>query len=460
MIKSFFFVKRERFRKKVRLYRLLLSITFDFVNLFYLSLLLGYFTYGFIRVGEIPLFLQEILNFIARHLNEKENMILILTIFPPIYVIRSFKLPGINYSSSELLLSLLPFRRRYIWFLCYIDKIIKNCLIVTLICIILYLFLPISFSKLVFFSISIWFLTSILLLIQWKLFQLHIAWKIIIIVIFPCLKGLYFLLQHNFILIIYLFVIIGLFIYSVANLFTKVDWQKVVATSDFIIWNMPFVSQATKIKFKKDKQVPLLYRFKVWKEPFPYQIENVYHRLWYIYFEKQIGYLIQITGSLLLLLSVISYFQEINFGIAVGAAIYIQSTFLLTLFKDRLTFDLLSVLPWDIHKLRGTFNNWAILISLFLLIPIGIYSKYYFSNYFILYIVLTIVTFYIFFTVKLNKQLKIWNDLYDISEFAEIVAYILLILVILSVKFQWLLILDYILVTVFYVIRSYKTKQT
>lgn len=458
MIKAYYFIKRERLRKKVGVYRLLVSITFDFTNLFYLCVLLGYFLYSFISYGEIPSFYKQISEIITPFLEQRLQIAWLLTMLPPLYVIRSFQRPGVLFSSAEWLLAILPYRKSMIWLLSYAEKIVIHLFFIIGISFILYFFVPISLSNIIFIAFSLWLLSMVMVVIQWKLFNLHLIWKIITMIILVLISGTSLLINESIVFIVYIVFILGLFIYSLKNIFSKIEWQKVIASTDFLIWNMALVSQATKIKFKKDKQPALLYRLKGWKKQYPYDLEFAYNRLWYVYFEKHVGLLLQIIGAILLLVSVISYFRDFYFGIAVTVAIYIQSTFLMSLFRDRLTFDILNVLPWNVHKLRETFINWAILLSLVLLIPIGLHAKTYFEIYFIFFLVFSMFTFYIFLRTKLNKQVKLWDDSHNYSEIEDVISYILLLIIIFSVKYVWLIIVGYGLIVVYFVYQLQKVK--
>src|SRR5699024_3848624 len=112
---------------------------------------------------------------------------------------------------------------------------------------------------------------------------------------------------------------------------TRVDWQRVIAASDFDIWNIQFMSLATKIKFQKDEQPSLWYRLEAWKKRFPYEKSYAYNRLWYIYGEKQISIILRVTGAIFLLLSIVSYFKQLYFVLIVIIAIHVQTTFLVSL---------------------------------------------------------------------------------------------------------------------------------
>src|SRR5699024_223357 len=135
----------------------------------------------------------------------------------------------------------------------------------------------------------VFIMMSSMTVVQWKLYQLHVGWRIMLLVIAGSMASIVMLSQHVASVLLYGLFIVGLFLFSLRHLFTRVDWQRVIAASDFDIWNIQFMSLATKIKFQKDEQPSLWYRLEAWKKRFPYEKSYAYNRLWYIYGEKQIS---------------------------------------------------------------------------------------------------------------------------------------------------------------------------
>lgn len=450
MIKAYVWLKKNRLMKKVKLYQLLLSLTFDAVSLFYLLALVGYFAYSWIQVGEIPPFGRQIIDAVALFFHDVQNMQQVFLFLPLVYIARSLKHPGVLFSSSEQLLSLLPYARKKLWLLAYIERTVQACFILALVACCIYFLVPVRLLPLVLFAVGIWLMIGLLLFVQWKLFQSGFLWKVAILLVLSLLSGVYVALKHQAVYFLYVTVVFALMVYSIARIFTHIDWQKVVNASDFLVWNMPLISQATKIKIKRDKQLALLYRFKFWKAEFPYQIEHAYHRLWVIYVEKQIGHILQMTFALLLLLAVVSYFRPFYFGMALGLAIFIETSFLMALFKDRLTFDLLSVLPWDMKALRKSFAFVAMLLSFVLLVPASVYAYVYLKQWSIFYLVLAILTFIIFLNVKLDRQFHVWDRSHPYAQNMEVLAYVLVFVVMFSVVFQWGMLLGYVLCAMYF----------
>lgn len=450
MLKTYLFVRRERSRKKASLYKQLFSITLDWQTIPYLLILAGYFIYAFVQVDEMPLFLQQINVHFVNLLQQKDNIIFGFSIVPILYVVQSFQRPGVLFSSSEFLLSILPHRRETIWLYSALERFIKYFFILVIVASGIYIFSSIVLAKIISYLFLLWIFMICLTFIQWKVFQLHIVWKFTLLILFSLFNSIYLLSGNLIFILLYGMTLIVILIFSLRNLFTNIDWHKVTVTSDFLIWNMALISHATKIKFKKDEQPGLWYQFKGWKERFPYAIEIAYNRIWYIYGEKQISVILQVTGGLFLLILVPSYFREIYFVIFVVVAIHIQTTFLISFFQDRLNSDLMNILPWNLSELRKTFTYWSMFVSIFLLIPSVFYAHYYFAKLSLVYVVFIMLLFYYTIHVKLQKYLHEIDCRYLFSETDEIAMYALFLLFVFSGKYPFLLLFAYVVLIALY----------
>lgn len=448
MFKAYLFIKNKRLRKKINLYKVFLSITLDATSIFYVTVLLGYSLFAFIQIGEAPAFIQETLNFISNVLVDYHLLLSVVVFLPVYFIVQSFQRPGIIFSSAEFLLSILPHKRSQLWMLSLIEKIMKLFLIISFVAAIIYIVTPIPLSTIIIYIFILLIIVTGMTIIQWKLFQVHIWWRVMVIIFLGLMAGMYSISENKFVLAMYLIILITLFYVSLRNLFTAVDWKRVIASSDFLIWNMRFISQATKIKFKKDAQPSLWYRLKDWKKKFPYEKDFAYHRLWYIYVEKQIGMILQVTGALFLLLSVGSYFREFYFVMIIAVAIHIQTNLLVSIFKDRLNTDIVTLLPWDIRRFHQTFIGWAILISVLLLAPAGIYAVYHFGGLFIIYLLFICGAFYNLLHIKLRKYAHELDKRHDYSSTSETIGYFLLLILIISAIYPYLLIIGYLILII------------
>lgn len=444
MFKSYSFIQRNRMRKKADIYKLFLSITLDFTSILYLAILLGYALFAFYQVGEVPEFFQQLIALLSNVLENNKQLIWLFSFLPIYFLMQSFQRPGVVFSSAKFLLSILPHHRNRLWFLSFANKLLMTALKLSLLAAIVYVIAPLTLKRVIVLVLLTLLFILVMTIIQWKLYQLHVGVRIVIIAMTSILTSASVFTNNTFISIIYILFLSGLFYYSARNLFTSVDWSRVIAASDFLIWNMQFISQATKIKFKKDEQPSLWYRLPSWKEPFRYEKDFAYNRLWYIYGEKEVSIILRMTGALFLLVLVVSYFSQFYYTLFVAIAIHIQASLLVSLFKDRLYTGLVNALPWDLVGFQKTFSPWAMLVSLVLLIPTGFYAVFYFGKIFIFYLIYIAATFYYIVHVQVQKCIHELDDSNPYSQTYEVVAYILLLILIFSSLYPYLLIVGFL----------------
>ena len=99
-------IKRNRRRRKKKMYQLAFGVLVDRTTAFYLLLLGGYIIVGFFIVGDFINDYYE--QFMMIEEFAASRFWLILTILPLRYLNQSFSKPGVMFSSSEYQLSLLP----------------------------------------------------------------------------------------------------------------------------------------------------------------------------------------------------------------------------------------------------------------------------------------------------------------------------------------------------------------
>lgn len=459
MFKSYLFIKRKRFRKKVQLYRLYFSIILDLTSLIYLAVLVGYGLFAFYRAGELPAFIPQMLSFVTSALENDSYILTFIVFLPLLFLNKSLRQAGLLFSSAENLLSILPHSRKRLWKLLYLEKIMKVFIGLSLLSLGLLAISALSLKRIALLLLIVFVITMMMTVVQWKLFQLHIVWRISTLVLASSFAGVYAFTQSFTLLIVYNLLFLCLFILSLRHLHTDVDWKRVIATSDFRIWNMQLISQATKIKFKQDAQPSLWYRLNSWKEKFPYHKGVAYNRLWYIYGEKQIGLLLQVTGTLFLLLLVASYFHSIYYLISLAVAIYIQTSFFVSLFRDRLYSGLVNILPWDLEELQHTFIPWACLISMPLLVPTGFYAILHFDSLFIFYLIYTILLFNFMLQHKLQTMMQAIDQTAPNTRSFGKLAYLFFIIFLLSANYPYVLLVGYGLFFTLYVQSKRKTND-
>lgn len=392
MIHNYLLIKQGRFRKKISLYNQLFQITFEPVVLFYVFAFFAYVAYAAFQYGHVPSFIPVLSDEIAVFLEGR--LYFILNAVPFVFLLSSFKHPGLFYSSAEHVLTMLPYKRRQVWLLTVGERYIKICLSLGLIGFLLYVITPMSFFVLGQYIVGLFLVTSLITIVQWKLFSMRFIYKFLFIVIFLIINLSQFLWSPIYTFFLLLSSLIVYVLIVSQHLLTNIEWHKVITTVDHSIWNMPLISQATKVKFEKEGPATLWQYFKFWRRPFRFHKLHIYHRLWYIYFEKRMSLLFRFIGTLVVLLAVISFFHKWYYVVSIVFISYIQRLFLFSLFNERVESDLLAVLPWDLFRLRRSFIPWACILTIPIFIPMIVYSKIYFDIYF-LFLLLAFITLFL-----------------------------------------------------------------
>src|SRR5699024_1387561 len=153
----------------------------------------------------------------------------------------------------------------------------------------LWIFSPTSGPVIVLY-ISLLFLINILMtIIEWRVFQLHVFWKIIIFALAIGVNILSIFTSPPIIGAISLVLLAIISIVLLPRIGQAIDWKKVTIACDYKLWNMFIVSYMTKQKIKKERSYTLWQRLPFWRKSLPYQKESLYHRLWHIYLQRQLA---------------------------------------------------------------------------------------------------------------------------------------------------------------------------
>src|SRR5690625_1456703 len=228
-------IKRNRFRRKKRMYQLAFSVMVDRTTAFYLLLLCGYFLVSLFIVGDFINDYHE--QFIMIEEVAASRFWLILTILPLRYLNQSFSKPGVIFSSSEYQLSLLPYSRSKIWLRSTLEKWLKLALIYTIIGCLIILITPISISLLLKYILLFICFDVLMTVPQWKLYQqrtfIKIAWLCLMLMINFIGVLLSFYTDMPIVGIIFIGLLIMLNILLKDKLFKNVNWNKVTEISDF-----------------------------------------------------------------------------------------------------------------------------------------------------------------------------------------------------------------------------------
>src|SRR5699024_4711310 len=208
----------------------------------------------------------------------------------------------------------------------------------------------------------------------WKLFQERFYIKLALLAGEAFLSSIVYLLESPFIGLLIPLILIGMHFFLIPTLFHNINWGRVTEVIDFKIWRMFLVSKATQSSYKRNKRHSIFRESKRRKKPFQYTHQSVHHRLWLIYFGKNIGLILQLVGAILLLLSVLAFVSDLYFQIGIAIGIYMYSNISASLYNDRFQSDILRVLPWDLHTYKQTFLKWVLYGAGVLLLPVIIYG--------------------------------------------------------------------------------------
>lgn len=440
MINTHLFLLRNRTRKKWKVYQQFFQLVFDFTSLVYALLVIGYFAVAIILEGNVALvFKQSMLQLEAFTIDRFWH---IVTILPLFYLLRAFQQPGITFSTAEYVLTILPNKPAHVWLLAAINRWLKAFVMFLLAGTVLFLFSPTSMLLITTYICLLFFMNVSLTIPEWKFFQLHILAKIAVILGLVMVNISFFFTELKIIGIGFIILLIVYNIVSIPNLFRKIDWKKVTAASDFKLWNMMIISQATKIKFKKERQYSIWQRLSFWKKPFPFRKHVIYHRLWHLYIEKNLTLLLQVSGALLLMLFVFLFMKKSLFLFAFALTIHIFTSFMTSMFHGRLGTDIVAALPWDLPVFKETLLKWAFSISFVFLVPFFVYAIFDFSYWIIPQMVVILFIFYFILHAKFTNAFKTYDKNSVSGSGIELGSYGLLILLIFSNLYPFLLIVS------------------
>lgn len=428
-------IKRNRLRRKMKMYQLAFGVLVDRTTAFYLLLLGGYIIVGFFIVGDFINDYYE--QFMMVEEFAASRFWLILTILPLRYLNQSFSKPGVMFSSSEYQLSLLPYSRRDIWLRSVFGKWLKLAIIYMVIGSLIILITPISFSLVLKYMLLFICFDVLMTMPQWKLYQrralVKIAWLCLMLVInfIGVMVTLYTDLPIVGMILFGLLVFIN--IHFKDTLFKEVNWNKVTEVSDFELWNMWLISKASEVKITRQKKYSMFQKIGMGKKSFIYQEKKIYNRLWIHYLGKNFGLLIQAIGAIFIMLIVFLFFNDLLFYIGLAIAIYVYTTVLAIFFKDRFEADLLRVLPWDLSVYKQSYFKWAIIGGIVLLIPIRIFLALHASTWIPVQLLFYCSAFLYIYHVKIDKAIILLGKGPIETDLREGIS----ILILVGIVFSW-----------------------
>lgn len=241
-----------------------------------------------------------------------------------------------------------------------------------------------------------------------------------------------YLLESPFIGLVIPLLLTGAHLLLIPKLFHNINWGRVTEVSDFKIWRMFLVSQATKSSYKRSKRYSIFRQSKRRKRAFKYTHQAIHHRLWLIYFGKNIELVLKLVGALLLLLSVLAFTSNLYFHVGIAISIYMYSNISASFFNDRLQSDILRVLPWDLTTYKQTYLKWVVCGASIILLPIVIYGIIHWTMWRPVQWLLYGCAFIYMYHVKIDKTITILSKQLQSFELDEGVGFFFLAVIVAS----------------------------
>ncbi|MUV38485.1 hypothetical protein JNUCC1_02323 [Lentibacillus sp. JNUCC-1] len=405
LLRTYFFIRRKRRAKKRRIRKMAFGVMVDKTTAVYLLILAAYaFASIFI--------LSDVLDSVAEWFTVveeigRERFWFILTILPIRYVNQAFTKPGVTFSSSEFQLSLLPYKRKSIWLMSALLQWGRQLVILGVTAVAIIYLTGLSFQLVFSYAGLLMFYNVIMTIPQWKLFQMHIVWKIGTVVLLIIVNGVGVLTHPAVTGVLLLGVILGLNILWTERLFKNIDWKRVTESSDFAIWSMMIVDRASGVKMKQNRLYNIFDKVKLLKRPLDYKGLSICRRIWLLYLGKNYQLLLQLIGALLVLMFFTLYLGKVYFHIGAALAIYMYTQSARALFIDRFHHDIVQILPWPVKYYKKAFLEWMLYLSIPFVLPISLYAMLYGSLWLPVTLLLYGTVFVLSFEITLKKAISI-----------------------------------------------------
>lgn len=428
-LRAYWLIRRGRFAKKKKVYKQVAGIVFDLTTAIYVAALVGYIGVSLFLTGNISEELAPFFAFVEE--NASKGYLLLLSVLPIRYIVRSFQHPGILFSTSEYQLGLLPFRREKIWVLILVGKLIKLLLFYSSLAALLILVTPIS-SPLIISYVALFAMYDLVMIVpQWKLFQQRFWVKAGWLLLFMLSNLTAAILESEMIGLLQLVLIFLAHIVMLPHLFKGINWERVTEISDYYIWNTLVVSTVSKTKFKKKKTYSILQNSARRKRSFATKF-SIYHRLWQLYFVKNIGVIAQVIGAILLMLVAFQFLEEWIYYIGMAIAIHVYTALCANLFQNRFHADVVEVLPWDLPMYKRTYFKWMAMGGGLLFLPILLYFIMHWDVWAPFQLVLVISVLLYTYHVKMDKTIILLAKKSESLQLREGLSLVFIILVAIS----------------------------
>ncbi|MGN8647738.1 hypothetical protein ACTNEO_17315 [Gracilibacillus sp. HCP3S3_G5_1] len=366
------FLRKNRQRKKQKLYKLALGLAFDWTITIYLA----FFAVMFLFIAYDNLKKMEVLFQIYQANIELFSPLIVVGLMFGM-IILSFQHPAINITSAEWKLTSLPFSIKHIWLYALWMVMRKRLMVLTTLFAFLFFLTPFSTLFLVKWYVAILAVLLLTVIPQWYFFQIQGFKKLSLYLLGVFIIGtvrlafvLFELTDIVILLLIFLLLVLNGWIWP--RRLQKVNWMKVIEKSDEKVWRMFFVNQMSRMDQVKQQRrnyfLKTLFTSKKAKLPFPYQKPaKLMRKLWWRSIQQESNIIYMMIISILIIMIVLSLRGgPLLQGIAIMLSIFIFTKVAVSLFNTIFKDKLVHSLPWNMEVMVKAF--WQILSVLSLIV--------------------------------------------------------------------------------------------
>lgn len=402
---TYIWMKKKRWEKKIKIYRQVFHLLFDWTISVYLAL--------FAVLGLIILrdwIHQSVLLTAFFSSFTIEWVVIFFLGWVALQTVHSFRDPGVYISSSEYQLGLLPYPMRNVWFYAYLEQVIYSILMTVALFSLLTLLTPLDSAVVMLISISFLIGKTSGILVKWRLFQMNLFTKALIValvylVLFALRILFYFLdLPVSWLLgggwLLVMFAGLLLFYQPLYN----IDWGKVVSYSDARVWRMWIVQQITKTHVKPARRYQFLQRFfqgERARKPFPYEMSAISFRMWRSYLKDQMEPILQSAGAVYIAGVALNLQGNWGAGIGLAVGIFIFNQMASAVFMSHFSRSFMFAIPWEVAGWAQSFRKWYV-FAVVMFLPLVVWG--FDHHHFMLMIT---ATFLIMVWMYLDLQLAI-----------------------------------------------------
>ena len=354
------FIKKNRSRKKKKLYRMAFGVALDKTISVYLGLFVVLFL--IILYDQLQLFESLFLRF-ERVAENYLSWIIIGWIARTLII--SNEDPGIRVTNAEYKLSTLTYSMKQIWNILFFKKITRTILYTTVFFSLLFFLTPLTNP----FVIKIYLITlvSALLLIlpQWYFHSFHGMKRWVIyfcVLLFIAISRLIVITQmipEQWMVSLMVIILLMIQFYIYPKRFKEVSWPNIAGRNDQKEWNMMIV------RFMSDTKTKPLQRKSAWKDfyqrkkmrqPFSYSRPSLmYRRIWFKGLQEHVEYVTMIFIYFALCVILTSFKGELVQGLGMVAAIFMYVKMIGSLFLIVFQYPLFQSIPWNKEDIKRSF---------------------------------------------------------------------------------------------------------